>query len=343
VFGQTPYIGKFVSARQRPADIAVVCDMSQPFVRLAWAVARRRLDFELFKSVTSILTSSGPCPGKELKGGRKWTVPGTDFDFCDTCYTVVALMFPICGRHFVARANTSEQRTCDFVPSKSPRYSTMIDGFSAVETGRMAWEEVNVWLKQRSHLPECGTDTQFTGRWWHRCPEISPNWVACQECYLDVVSKTALEYKFTQTAAPDGDSAKAFSCQIYSQRMRGIYSQACMSNSFSIFAAAALERLSIQESLLTQMSTQTIQIETKCSLRTTLRSSAIRYRASDFRRNLMGVFDTTVYGNSTIGWYGGEGYAIAAKRERDANQLDHEIITLIGERGRVALEWTKWE
>jgi len=104
-------------------------------------------------------------------------------------------------------------------------------------------EEVNVWLK---HLPECGTDTQFTGRWWHRCHEISPNWVACQECYLDVVSKTALEYKFTPTAAPDGDSAKAFSCQIYSQRMRGIYSQACqcMSNSFSIFAAAALERLS---------------------------------------------------------------------------------------------------
>ena len=343
VFGQTPYIDKFVSGRRRPADIAITCDMSQPFIRLAWAVARQRLDFELFKTAASILTSSVPCPGRELKEGRKWTVPGTDFDYCDTCYSVITLMFPTCGRHLISRANTSQPRTCDFVPSKSSRYSTMIDAFSAVETGRVAWSEVDVWLKQRSQFPECGTDTKFTGRWWHRCPEISPSWVACQECYLDAVSGTAFESKFTKTAGPDEDVAKAFSCQIYSQRMRGIYSQACAGNSFSMFVAAALERLSIQESLQTQMSTLTIQIEGKQSLRTALRSSAIRYRGSNFRQDLAGVFDTNVYGNAAIGWYGGEGYATAAKREYEASQLDHEVITLIGERGRLALEWTKWE
>jgi hypothetical protein len=345
VFGPTPYLNNFVPAWQRYAGTAtVVCGMSQPFIRLSWVVARCRFDFELFKAVVATLTSSPPCRGQEPDDGPKWMVPGTNIDFCDTCYRIVMLMYPTCGQHFVARPDPS-QRTCGFMPRwTSPRYSIMIDAFFDVQSGRTSWEELELWIKQRSHLPECGKDSQYTGRWWHRCPEISPNWVACQECYVDVISTSTFESKFTRTAGPDENNEALFSCQIYSGRMRSIYSQACTTRLFSDFATTALERLNIQNFVLTQCNILTQQVTMKQSLRNTLRLTSISYRGSDMAMQALGGgFGPHQYGNSTIGWYNGPGHATAAEQDRKAAQLDLEILRVVEEKGRILLEWKKWE
>ena len=346
VFGPTPYLNNFVPARQRYAETAMVfCYMSQPFIRLSWVVARSRLNFELFKAVVATLTSSPPCPGQEPDNGPKWMVPGTDIDFCDTCYRIIMLMFPTCGQYFVVRPDPSPSpRTCNFMPTwTSSRYSAMVDGFLAVQAGLISWEEVDFWMKQRSHLPECGKDSQYTGRWWHRCPEISSNWVTCQECYIDVISTSTFESKFTRIAAPDENSEASFSCQIYSERMRGLYSQACTTRSFSDFATTALERLDIQNYVLTQSIILTQQIEIKQSLRNTLRLASISYRGNDISLAALGGVDPYRYGNSTIGWHQGHGHAIAAEQDRKANQLDLEILGVVEEKTRILLEWRRWE
>jgi len=198
-------------------------------------------------------------------------------------------------------------------------------------------------MKQRSHLPECGKDSQYTGRWWHRCPEISSNWVACQECYIDVISSSTFESKFTRIAAPDENSAASFSCQIYSERMRSLYSQACTTRSFSDFTTAALERLDIQNFVLTQSIILTQQIQNKQSLRNTLRLTSISYRGSEIALTALGGFDPYQYGNSTTGWHVGHGHAIAAEQDRKANQLDLEILRVAEEKTRILLEWRRWQ
>jgi len=249
-----------VPAPPRSAHEGVVCEFgSQPWYRIAWLLTRkdRLRDLRLLYGIADVNENSQPCLGKH-QAVRRWhsvidpetKSPIRDFDVCSSCVKCLEALLPSLRGVFVRTNNTDlgHPRQCD-LRFDSKRF---IHYFDALET--MADEAIRyrespdvkdfaVLAKKFARAPECPRDHEFENGSWYVIREL-PEFTVCPECWDEVVlpeRKRGKAIASMFSKSPQIISTPT-SCQLYSPRMREVFSKAVNNNDYRFLATKARDR-----------------------------------------------------------------------------------------------------
>jgi len=250
----------FVPAPAKPPHEEVLCDFgSQPWYRIAWLLTRKehRRDLTLMSSLANIADTIPPCMGK-YEAVRKWYsiidpdtgYPIRNFDVCLACVKSIETLLPSLKGVFVRTDNKYPPdlpRVCD-MRFDSKRF---IHYFDALETAADTASnsryppdttDLASLVKRFASLPECSRDKTLSNAHWYIITQL-PDFTVCPECFDEVVlpgleKKKAIPAMFNKAM----QRKEAASCQLYSERMRGIFEKAVDGNDYKFLAAKARER-----------------------------------------------------------------------------------------------------
>lgn len=256
----TEFHAHFVAAPAKPPHEEVLCDFgNQPWYRIAWLLTRkeRRRDLTLMSSLANIAATTPPCMGK-YEAVRKWysiidpdtSHPIRNFDVCLACVKSIEILLPSLKGVFV--------RTDRKYPPDLPRVCDMrfdskrfIHYFDALETAAdLASDsryppdttDLASLVKRLACLPECPRDTTLSNSYWYIITQL-PDFTVCPECFDEVVLPSLGKGKAIPAMFNKAMQRKeAASCQLYSERMRGLFEKAVDGSDYKLLAAKARER-----------------------------------------------------------------------------------------------------
>ncbi|MCJ1333081.1 hypothetical protein MMC10_009775 [Thelotrema lepadinum] len=252
----------FVPSPPRSSGYKTRCDLSVPWVRMAWLlVLQGKASKSLVGEVIMGIAKETPCPGRtpSVRNWRRIYDPEVkkfipNFDACPSCVRSVETLFPNLRACFepVPHADQSKKRVCHLT-FESPRFARYIDLLDDISKQAHTYRRepnmlrfVNL-ARSFSDVTPCRRDDQFRGVSWHFIPHL-PDFTVCDECYLDVVwphvtrgSEIAKTFNPTMQM-PHSMSAK-LSCQLYSARMRELFERCCERNDLHGLRREALARV----------------------------------------------------------------------------------------------------
>jgi hypothetical protein len=254
----------FEPAARRPPDTAVICDFgSSPWYRIAWLLTlkEKRRDLKLFYGLADIAVNVKPCLGKREAIRQWYTIrdlksgaPLRGFDVCYSCVRSVETLLPAVRGVFIRNDAyaSNPARVCD-LRFDSKRF---IQYFDALETtadlSSNMYEPPDtrdlVYLCHKlAMLPECQRDKDLLERKWHLITQL-PEFPVCEECYDEVVYPEIDDGKaIAKLFAKDLKRLPRASCQLYGERMRGLFRLAVDSGDYKLLAAKARERRVAEE------------------------------------------------------------------------------------------------
>ncbi|MCJ1446980.1 MAG: hypothetical protein MMC23_007488 [Stictis urceolatum] len=247
------FTDQFIPSPRRSPDYATRCDMSNLWIRMAWLllIQDRAKDCNIVHDMTTVLYHEPPCPGRDLTP-RPWHRlfdPETNryvpnFDVCPACLKSLEHLFPnLRGAfHLLPYPPASNARTCD-LRTDSPRFARYVDtleGISAQATELRREPNMHRFVQLARTMAsrrECARDDQLTDSPWH-FPPSCPDFAVCEECYMDVVypalrtgpsaaAQIAEMFGRTLQLPPPHLRGAGLSCQLYSERMRGVWRECC--------------------------------------------------------------------------------------------------------------------
>ncbi len=256
----TEFHGHFVAAPPRPSHEEVLCDFgSQPWYRIAWLLTRkeRRRDLNLMSNLANIAATTDPCMGK-YEAVRKWYSiadphtghPIRNFDVCLSCVKSIETLLPSLKGVFVRTDHNyppNLPRVCD-MRFDSKRFIHYFDSLeTAADTASDSryppdTSELVSLVKRFAALPECPRDSTVSNSYWYIITQL-PDFTVCPECFDEVVlpgleKGKAIPLMFNKAM----QRKEAASCQLYSERMRGIFEKAVNGSDYKLLAARARER-----------------------------------------------------------------------------------------------------
>ncbi|KAI4137690.1 MAG: hypothetical protein L6R39_007149 [Caloplaca ligustica] len=258
-----------VPAFSKSPERPVQCSFSIPWIRMAYLlmVKKRRSDLSLLYDMADVAEDTPPCPGKKSMAGEWYRIYDVDSDrnvpgfyACPYCIRSLETIFPVLkGVFHKSRSRHSlEERTCS-LRSDSSRFATYVDLLE--DTANQANEfrrAPNTYrfvelAKKMEAIPPCSRDDMLRGRTWHVIPKL-PEFTACSECYEDVVWPAVLQglplaLQFTRTPQAVERPHVGVSCQMYSSKMRKVFSQACEEDDLDYLRKVALRRYRIERDL----------------------------------------------------------------------------------------------
>lgn len=234
----------------------------------------RRHDVTLLSRVSGISVQEGPCPNTHLDNEhahqsritRLWYsirdpttggIPLPGWTICSHCVVSIQTMSPAIASAFVPTSQVPTEGSCALIPSDSfdDAYSAQQLQYIATcavyssQAGRPNMTPLITWLKENPP-PTRGA---VPGRSWEApagpCPrdyasvtvkcyvmgEI-PDFTVCEKCFAEVVkpdmdrgAELARRFGTEARAVPTG-----FTCQLYSNRMRHVWSQTVSSGNVEI-------------------------------------------------------------------------------------------------------------
>lgn len=260
----TEFWDHFVRAPPRSSSTEVLCDFgSSPWYRIAWLLTlkERRRDLKLFYGLAHIAATTPPCLGKH-EAVRQWhsiidpktRAPIQNFDVCYSCVKSIETLLPPIRGIFVrtdAHGAQGHARVCD-LRFDSKRF---IQYFDALETtadradnddGLPDTRSLASLVRRLALIDECQRDTELADARWHVITQL-PEFTVCEECFDEVVW-------------PELDDGKAIpamfnkkqqilpkaSCQLYSERMRALFSKAVNGDDYKLLASKARERKTVE-------------------------------------------------------------------------------------------------
>ena len=270
--GSTRFRDYFIPSLPKDRRHPTVCAMNFPWLRLAWlqSIKQDRKDLSLiWKVAHGPPAGTKPCTGSKTDA-RKWyhlTDPRTkravdNFDICSACVRNIDLVFPklqfgvfdrpqdkkeqekICNlnttsRHFVPILNELERlsdRSKDTIRHRD--FQDLVD-----------------FIRRISRNRQCVKDTLLATKSWHVIPEL-PELTVCEECYEEVVwplrdRPIARDVSKTLKLVPTlrKSSLPGTSCQLYSERMRGVFRDAVSRNDFENLKRVAQYRYHMEHRL----------------------------------------------------------------------------------------------
>ncbi|KAG5657009.1 hypothetical protein KAF25_011178 [Fusarium avenaceum] len=240
-----------------------------------------------------------PFCDKEGTKGSVWYVTLNDdrWGICAACYE--GIVKPIGGsRWFVKDTSTTPDGVylCGFNLGH-PRAPKALETYVNARN----WGESKLlldWAAQWGHVEPCqGIKFRKNKPWW--------GWglcAICEECYLSFAKGTALEPRFALTGPGGPDKARM--CDLFSRRMRGLYTEACRTGDLEGFLTLAEQRHTVYSQTIMQCD----QILSQQRL-AAMRSQYLGMQGS-FYKNLGRTHDLTVGHNYTVGnSYVGYGHA----------------------------------
>ena len=194
-------------------------------ILMAFSAAAETKDWPQFwRSLNRLAHEEKACVPAGIVDGRWYTLPSqpAGFSVCGGCHAGIVESLGL-ERFFVPVRSPPAAGTavvCS-LNSSAPRFLAYID--KLLETwftqDARAWE---AFARRYASIPPCCRDTDYEGRAWYGWPECT----ICAECYLEFVQGTALDTAAAMPLRPQ-ILADARICDMYSPRMRALYTEAC--------------------------------------------------------------------------------------------------------------------
>ncbi|KAF5540690.1 hypothetical protein FMEXI_8186 [Fusarium mexicanum] len=241
-----------------------------------------------------------PFCDREGTKGSSWYTPINDppgWGICAACYE--GIIKPIGGARWFMKDNTTkadEMYLCGF----NLGYLRAVQALEAYVSARN-WGDSKLfldWTAQWGNVPQCpGKNFCKNRRWW--------GWgvlAICEDCYVSFAKGTALEPRFALTGVRESETERM--CDIYSPRMRGLYTEACRTGDLEGLLVVAEQRRVVY----TQTIMQCKQILSQ--QRIAAMQAQMLGRQGTFYKNLGRTHDLTVGHSYTVGnSYAGYGHA----------------------------------
>lgn len=249
------------------------CAMSQPWLRIAFiqAVKQRRSPSDMITLLQSLLhlpEKTHPCSKKE-PSTRNWyrlidpfddtIVPG--FEICAHCVRNVDLVFPCLRGIFKRTTSLIQERVCN-LNTQSKRFLGYIEQFDKASSHFTfnSWMQkpdtqmIARYARRVANIQDCRRDTMLFSTEWHFMHSL-PEFTICRECFEEVVRplwdrQVANAFPKSARLLPSTSMARdtkyvpagATSCQLYSPRMRKVFTDAVMNNDFETLRDEAVKR-----------------------------------------------------------------------------------------------------
>lgn len=265
VFANTQFQHLFVAAPVRSGGQLISCDFgSSPWYRIAYLMTLKQQypDLRLLQGIESVAARSQACAGGQLATRIWYSVMGPNsrhpiqsFNVCLGCAKMVEVLLPNLAGVFVPLDSHEPARgICElhFTPERK-RFFTYFGDMEATSDRALSRRtapniaELADRIRSTSLQEECLRNTPVPNRKWHVLQRM-PDFTVCEECFDAVVwpmveGEDASEiprnfYKLRQLRP-------VAACQLYSDRMRKVFREACEYNDFDFLASCALERRSI--------------------------------------------------------------------------------------------------
>lgn len=274
------------------------CDMGGLNILVPMHHAISRKDRSIFWKALNGLEKYPYCSPQGVKNTAWYTTAGDPpgFAICGACYE--GLVKTIGGvRFFTPKTGipSNEARLCSFNMTHARGPSLLQNWDQARSLGDPKFLED--YAAKWANVPKCQGRAQLKRRQWWGWGVVS----ICEECYISFAKGTALEARF---AMRDHFKEGERMCDLFSPRMRGLYTQACESGDLDTFLAMAEQR----HIIYTQTIMQCEEIINQQKI-AAMKSQMLGIQGS-FYKNLGWSQDVTMGHNYTVGnSYVGYGHA----------------------------------
>ncbi len=249
----------------------VRCSFSIPWIRMAYllTIKKRRSDANLLYAMADVARETHPCPGNIPSTTQWYRILDIDSDrsvlgfyACPRCVRSLETIFPVLKDAFhktpADSRHSLDHQTCSLRPDSSrfAAYVNLLEDIAnqanecrrAPNTYRFV-----VLAKTIGVISPCERDTMLGSKAWHVIPRL-PEFTACPECYEDVVWPAVLQglplaIQFSITPQTIGKSQGVVSCQMYSNKMREVFKEACEDDDFDYLRKVALKRYRVERDL----------------------------------------------------------------------------------------------
>ncbi|KAL8640834.1 MAG: hypothetical protein Q9228_002293 [Teloschistes exilis] len=260
-----------IAAFSRSPDRPIRCSFGIPWNRMAYLlmIKKRRPDVDLLYDIAEVAEDTVPCTGNR-PAVRDWyriddmdsdrSLPG--FYACPCCVKSLEVIFPALKGSAFHRARGSrqlaEEKTCS-LRADSSRFTTYVDLLESTANQALEYRRApNMYrfvelAKSMGATSSCTRDDMLRGKGWHVIPTL-PEFTICSECYEDVVWPAVLKgsplaSQVLRRPQVVGKAQEGVSCQVYGERMRKVFLEACKDDDFEYLRRAALRRHRVEREL----------------------------------------------------------------------------------------------
>ena len=266
--GNSRFRDSFVPSLAKPRTQETQCALSRPWIRNAWIqiIKQRRRSLDLIYQLIHVPPATKPCPGKkgEVRSWYRIVDPETgspvpNFEACSACVRGVEYMFPQLKGVF-KRSTGLVERTCDLTceSKRFAGYMVQLDKAAMrCEVERLREPDIQALAdhaRRTARVRECTRDDKIRSQPWHFMAQL-PEFTVCEECFQDVVwpvinQPIAAKINRTLQMLPgEGQHTNGVSCQLYSDRMRKMFSEAVQYNDFDLLRSHATRRFGVEKLL----------------------------------------------------------------------------------------------
>ena len=256
------FSGSFVQSQARAPGTQTRCDLSVPWMRIAWLlILAGREKIGILRDVVKILSSEIPCPGSVPDVRPKWyrvydedaEKHIADWYVCPECIRSIRVLFPNLKESFSSHTSSSLQpRRCDLTASftRFAKYIDLLDNSSLQARLYRSEPDIQRFLrlvKDFAGIRPCPRDNQFRGISWHYIHHM-PDFTICQECFMEVVrpaQRAGFEVadQVSKKMALPYDANVNLSCQLYSPRMRAVFEECCQNRDIASLREHSMARV----------------------------------------------------------------------------------------------------
>ncbi|KAH6886226.1 hypothetical protein B0T10DRAFT_407963 [Thelonectria olida] len=279
-----------------------MCVMGHLNIIIPTQYSVEKKNYDVFWTAIEGIDKQPFCDAKGIKGATWYTLPNDapGFGVCGGCYAGIV---QVLGgtKFFVPKKGMSKHETylCNFNlnHSKAPRYLALYS--ESLLKGD--WKPLGDFAMRFGTVPPCQGSklVKSAGRrfWGWGVAAI------CEECYLTFAQGTALENRFFLKGEADAEGKERM-CDLFSPRMRALYTNACQTGDLEGFLAQGEQRhqvwvqtIAVCEQILNQQKLAAMQAN-------------MLGMQGTFYKNMGGMVDATQGHSYTVGnAYGGYGHA----------------------------------
>ncbi|EAQ85965.1 hypothetical protein CHGG_07218 [Chaetomium globosum CBS 148.51] len=264
LFANTEFQHMFVPAPIRTGEQLISCDFgASPWYRIAYLLTLKHdfPDLRLLQGIASVAARTQACAGSK-SASRVWYSmmapnsrrPIPRFNVCLSCTKMIEVLLPNLAGIFVPlSSHEATHNICElhYVPERKrffDYFEEMKTTSDKALTRRTAPDlmELVDRVREISIHDECLRNTPISNYKWHIMERV-PEFTVCEECFNAVVWPMIEDedngsemprnfYKYRQTKP-------LAACQLYSDRMRRVFLEACKYDDFEFLTSCVLNRL----------------------------------------------------------------------------------------------------
>lgn len=295
-----------------PTDEAS-CDLASTPLSVALGAAIYQRDFSVFWNAAEVIVPLVPCTANGIIRGNWWTVNGSDLNICEACYNGILKTTNVAQYFEQAQRDQTIDIVCSLCPA-SHRFAPLLNRFAeALDKG--VFSHFSDYATKWAGVPACpGINAIRAGKWW-----AYGELLACQDCWLSVVSDTPLASSMPVKGVTD---ERALICQFWSPRIRKMWLEVCKAGepgspeseaAVEEFKAFGTRRMDVYNATRPQI----IYIEGMREMRMMQAMNqgqlSIMYQGMNSMASLSGTTDGYLHGNSSLGYYETEHGATSAQ------------------------------